>query len=81
MRLYFDFGLTFLENEAQSLVVVVVLLLAFDIAVHDDMAMIASKNTWLEAYWADREIWFDIFTDSNFVGNQVLIIACIRLSS
>ena len=75
------FGLALLENEAQSLVIVVVLLLTFDIVIHDDVTVIAGNRAWLVANWTDREIWLNIFTNSNFVGHQVLIITRVRLSS
>ena len=75
------FVLAFLENVAKPLVIVEVLLLAIYIRIHDDIAMTASDQSWLETDGTDCEVGSHIFSLCHFVGNQILIVACIWLCS
>lgn len=70
-----------LENVADFLVSVVVLFLTLNIAVHDYVAVSAGYCAWLMIDWADSEVGFYIIAVSHLVGNQVLIVPCIWMSS
>ena len=72
-------SLALLELLADRLVFVVVFFLALDVAVHDNVAVIAVDLSRLEADWADSEVWLDIVACCHFVGHQVLVISRIRI--
>ena len=61
--------------------IVVILLLAFDVAVHNDMTVGAEDLSGLEADWTNGKVGSNIFTDGYLVRHQALIVTCIGLSS
>ena len=68
-------SLALLELLADRLMLVVVFLLALDVAIHNNVAVIAVDLSRLKADWADSEIRLDIIACSHFVGHQVLVIS------
>ena len=74
-------GLAFLEDGAQFLVIIEVLLLAVDAAVHDDVTVAAFDLSGLLAHRADSEVWSYIWSSCNFVWYKVLIVSCVWLST
>ena len=61
--------------------IIVILLLAVDGAVHYDMAVIALDLSRFVADWTDSERGYNIRSDCDFVWNKVLIVATIWLST
>ena len=73
--------LTFLELETELLVVVVVFLLAFDVAIVNDSTIIAQYRTRFEADRTDCEVLLQLFTHSHLIGYLVLVVTSIWIRS
>ncbi len=58
---------------------VIVFLLAFDFAVHDDLAVVAVDFARFEAQGADCEVRLDICARRHLIRNQLLIVASVRV--
>ena len=72
---------TLLEGDADWFVLVEVLLLTLDVAIHYDAAIVTVDLTWFEADRADCKIWSDIFASSHLIWHKVLIISGVRVRS
>ena len=58
-----------------------VFLLALDVAVHDDAAIIAVDLAWREADRTYGEVRAYILSCSDFIGDEILVVHCIRIGS
>ena len=63
-----------LECRTKRFVLVKVFLLALDVAVHDDAAIVAHDMARLEAAWTDCKVRLDILAGSDLIRHQVLIV-------
>ena len=73
--------LALLKLDADRLVLVEVLLLALDVAVHDHAAVIAVDLAGGEADGAHSEVRADIFSCGYFVWHQALVVHGVRVGS
>ena len=58
---------------------VIVFLLAFDVAVHDHVAVIAVDFARFEAHGANCEVRLDIFARRHLIRNKFLTVASVRV--
>lgn len=80
MRCLLDDGYFFValapvrERVAKRLVLVVVLLLTLDVAVHNDVAVSTHDGTRLEANWADCKVWSHVVASRDLVWHHILVV-------
>lgn len=60
---------------------VVIFLLALDVAVHDNSAVVAFDLTWLEAHGTHGKVRLNVLSNCQFIGHHALIVNGIRVSS